>query len=97
MCSGDGESLCSCGIVTVGECVCSGDSECLWTGWSINTVMVCVMCNGNDGRTIENEWTYLVQSLPEGEDWGELSSQGFRIKLPSTSPILVTTSSWEMT
>ena len=26
MCSGDSESLCSCGMVTVGECVCSADS-----------------------------------------------------------------------
>ena len=35
-------------------------------------------------RTIENEkdeWTYLVQSPPEGEDWGELSGPGLPIKL----------------
>ena len=44
--------------------------------------MVCGVCNG---RTVENEkdeWTYLVQSLPEGEDWREFSSPGLPIKLP---------------
>ena len=29
MCSGDGESLCNCGIVVVGGYVCSGDGESL--------------------------------------------------------------------
>ena len=28
------------------------------------------------------DWTYLVQSLPEGEDWGEFSGPGLSIKLP---------------
>ena len=48
------ESLCSCGIVTVGGCVCAVVivHERIWTVWRRNTVMVCGVCNG---RTIENK------------------------------------------
>ena len=90
--------VCS-GIVSVyGGCVCSGDSECLWRVWRSNTVMVCVMCNGDDGKTIEKmnglTWFNLFQRVRIGES---SAVQVSRSNFPSTSPILVTTFSWEMT
>lgn len=66
--------------------MCSGDSECLRRVWSSNTVILCwcvacaVVMMG--GQTELGDWTYLVQSLPEGEDWGEFSGPGLSIKLP---------------
>ena len=70
------ESLCSCGIVTVGGCVCAVVivHERKWTVWRRNTVMVCGVCNG---KTIGNKKSMngltLVQSLPEGERIGEMT------------------------
>ena len=63
VCSGDSVR---CSVVMVGGYVCRGNSECLYGGCGV--VILRWVCNG---RTIENkkdEWTYLVQSLPEGED-----------------------------
>ena len=41
----------------------------------------CMVMMGGLLRMKMDEWTYLVQSLPEGEDWGELSGPGLPIKL----------------
>ena len=65
-------------------------------------MLVCGMCSGDDGRTLENRlkkvtgltWFNLFQRVRIGESSVDQVS---RSNFPSTSPILVTTFSWEMT
>lgn len=69
--------------------------------WCVN-VLVCGICSGDDGRTMEDRlkrmtgltWFNLFQRVRIGES---SVAQVSRSNFPSTSPILVTTFSWEMT